>query len=68
MDTTEISYEVARERLHEIVRQLESGGVSLAQTMQLWEEGEQMARICQHWLDGATAKIEAARQAATVES
>jgi exodeoxyribonuclease VII small subunit len=28
----------------------------------LWERGEQLATICQAWLDGAKAKIEAARQ------
>jgi exodeoxyribonuclease VII small subunit len=27
----------------------------------LWERGEQLAAICQSWLDGAKAKIEAAR-------
>lgn len=56
-----LTYEAARERLQQIVRTLESGGVGLAETMQLWEEGERMAKICQRWLDGATAKIDAAR-------
>jgi exodeoxyribonuclease VII small subunit len=28
----------------------------------LWERGEQLATICQTWLDGAKTKIEAARQ------
>ena len=39
----------------------ESGGVPLAESMQLWERGEQLAKICQAWLDGAKAKIDAAR-------
>lgn len=48
----------------EVVTKLESGGVPLAESMQLWERGEQLAAICQQWLDGAKAKVEAARQSA----
>ena len=29
--------------------------------MALWERGEKLARLCQDWLDGARARIEAAR-------
>ena len=58
----ELSYEQARDQLVEVVRQLESGSVPLSQSMELWERGEQLAAICQQWLDGAKAKIDAARQ------
>lgn len=61
----ELTYEQARKELGEIVIKLESGGASLAESMQLWERGEQLAKICQDWLDGAQAKIQAAREAAT---
>jgi exodeoxyribonuclease VII small subunit len=57
-----LSYEQAREELITIVRRLESGGVPLEESLALWERGEQLATICQAWLDGAKAKIEAARQ------
>jgi exodeoxyribonuclease VII small subunit len=57
-----LSYEQAREELITIVQQLESGGVPLEESLALWERGEQLAAICQAWLDGAKAKIEAARQ------
>lgn len=57
----ELTYEQARKELGEIVIKLESGGASLAESMQLWERGEQLATICQDWLDGAQAKIQAAR-------
>jgi exodeoxyribonuclease VII small subunit len=60
----ELSYEQARDQLVEIVRQLESGSVPLSESMALWERGEQLAQICQRWLDGAKAKIDAARRAA----
>lgn len=57
-----LSYEQAREELITIVQRLESGGVPLEESLALWERGEQLATICQAWLDGAKAKIEAARQ------
>ena len=46
-----------------MVRQLESGNVPLSTSMELWERGEKLAAICQQWLDGAKAKIDAARPA-----
>jgi len=55
------SYEEARDELVEIVRKLESGSVPLSESMALWERGEALATICQTWLDGAKAKIDAAR-------
>lgn len=64
----ELSYEEARSQLAEVVRQLESGGVSLHDSMQLWERGEALAGICQRWLDGAKAKVEAARAAASKQA
>jgi exodeoxyribonuclease VII small subunit len=53
-------YEQARDELVEIVRRLEAGGVTLEESLQLWERGEQLAKICQDWLDGARARLEAA--------
>lgn len=55
------SYEQARAELGEVVAKLESGRVPLAESMALWERGEELATICQSWLDGARAKVEAAR-------
>ncbi|WP_232548383.1 exodeoxyribonuclease VII small subunit [Propioniciclava soli] len=59
-----LSYEQAREQLVEVVRQLESGHVPLSESMALWERGEKLAAQCQAWLDGAKAKIDAARSSA----
>jgi exodeoxyribonuclease VII small subunit len=56
-----LSYEQARDELVIIVQRLESGGVPLEESLALWERGEQLAAVCQQWLDGAKAKIEAAR-------
>lgn len=57
----ELSYEQAREQLVQVVQQLESGGATLSESLELWERGEKLADICQRWLDGARERIEAAR-------
>lgn len=59
----ELSYEAAREELVQVVQKLEAGGVSLAESLQLWERGERLADTCQRWLDGARERIEQARAA-----
>ena len=55
-----LSYEQAREELIEVVRSLEAGGTSLAESLALWERGEELAKICQSALDGARARLDAA--------
>lgn len=54
------SYEQARDELTDIVRRLEAGGVTLEESLALWERGEALARICQELLDGAKARLAAA--------
>jgi exodeoxyribonuclease VII small subunit len=55
------TYEAAREELIEVVRTLEAGGVSLEESLALWERGEHLAQVCQRWLDGARERLDAAR-------
>lgn len=57
------SYEQARDELVDVVRRLEAGGVTLEESLRLWERGEELAKICQEWLDGARARLEAAAPA-----
>ncbi|MFF3866905.1 exodeoxyribonuclease VII small subunit [Micromonospora sp. NPDC001898] len=57
-----LSYEQARAELASVVERLETGGTSLEESLALWERGEKLAEICQRWLDGARARIDAARQ------
>lgn len=64
---SEPTYEAARDELIEVVRKLEAGGVTLAESMQLWERGEKLAEICQRWLDGARERIDQARQRDSAE-
>ncbi len=54
-----LSYEDAREQLIEVVRTLEQGGTTLAESLALWERGEQLAKTCQDALDGARARLDA---------
>ena len=56
-----LSYEQARDELIQVVQRLESGGVPLDESLALWERGEHLATVCQTWLDGAKAKVEATR-------
>jgi exodeoxyribonuclease VII small subunit len=58
--TPSVTYEVARDELIEVVKQLEGGGLTLEHSIALWERGEELADICQAWLDGAKARLEAA--------
>jgi len=55
----QLSYEDAREQLIEVVRTLEAGGTTLAESLSLWERGEELAKICQDALDGARARLDA---------
>jgi exodeoxyribonuclease VII small subunit len=50
----QLSYEEARDELTK-------------ESLKLWERGEELAAICQQWLDGARAKLEAAKSEAEAE-
>jgi exodeoxyribonuclease VII small subunit len=53
-------YEQARDQLAEVVKRLEAGGLTLEQSLELWERGERLAAICEEWLEGARARLAAA--------
>jgi exodeoxyribonuclease VII small subunit len=50
-------YEQARDELTELVKRLEAGGLTLEQSLQLWERGERLAAVCTEWLEGARARL-----------
>jgi exodeoxyribonuclease VII small subunit len=54
------SYEAARDELVDVVRRLEQGGTTLEESLALWERGEQLARTCEQWLDGAQTRVDSA--------
>lgn len=53
------SYEQARDELIVVVQKLEAGGLGLEESIALWQRGEELAQVCQRWLDGARARLDA---------
>jgi exodeoxyribonuclease VII small subunit len=64
---TSLGYEQARDELIEVVRKLEAGGTSLEDSLALWERGEELAKVCRHWLEGARARLDSALAAREAE-
>ncbi|MGW5674543.1 exodeoxyribonuclease VII small subunit [Streptomyces sp. NPDC003860] len=54
-----LGYEQARDELIDVVRRLEAGGTTLEESLALWERGEELAKVCRHWLEGARARLDA---------
>lgn len=61
-NTSELSYEQAREELVSVVGKLEAGGASLEESLALWERGEALAARCEAWLEGARKRLDDAKQ------
>lgn len=59
-DAAELGYEAARDELVEVVRKLEAGGLSLEDSLALWERGEALAAVCERHLAGARERVETA--------
>jgi exodeoxyribonuclease VII small subunit len=55
-----VPYEKVRDQLAEVVRLLEGGGLTLEESLELWEQGERLAAVCSDWLEGARARLTAA--------
>ncbi len=62
-DIKDMSYEQARDELVAVVGKLEQGGVSLEESIGLWERGEALATRCEEWLQGARERLDAAKKA-----
>ena len=58
----ELSYEQARDELIETVKILELGQMSLDESLNYWERGEELAAYCEDYLNGASKRIEQALQ------
>ena len=59
---SEPTLEEAREELAEIVEKLEAGGLTLEESLALWNRGEEVARVCTEWLEKAQAVLDAAAE------
>lgn len=55
----QLGFEQAREELAGIVAALEAGGLSLEESLALWQRGEEVASVCTRWLDEAREKLNA---------
>lgn len=60
MTVAEPTYEQARDELVQIVAKLEAGGTTLEESLALWQRGEELSALCERYLDGARAKLDAA--------
>lgn len=54
----ELSFEAALARLEEIVRTLEKGEAPLDQSIELYQEGDRLKRLCEARLKAAQTRIE----------
>lgn len=63
-----LSYEQARDELAETVARLEQGGVSLEESLSLWERGTALADRAEAWLSGARRRLEASQEASAAQS
>jgi len=59
-DVETLGYEQARDELVEVVRRLEAGGTTLEEALALWERGERLAAVCERFLTGVRARLDAA--------
>ena len=57
-DEKGMSYEQSLKRLEEIVQRLESGQMSLDESLRLFEEGTRLTKVCQRRLTEAELRIE----------
>lgn len=58
MSEIELKFEEALERLEEIVEKLESGGLTLDESLEKFSEGVKLVKFCNKELNKAEKKIE----------
>jgi exodeoxyribonuclease VII small subunit len=57
-DLSDLSFEKALALLQEAVEQLESGELSLEESLAIFERGQQLAAYCSNLLEQAALKVE----------
>ncbi|MAP24237.1 MAG: exodeoxyribonuclease VII small subunit [Rickettsiales bacterium] len=58
MNSEKPSFEQSLKQLEDIVSKMESGGLSLEESIQLYEKGIALKKLCQQDLENASLKIE----------
>lgn len=66
--SNELNFEEAMKRLSEVVRLLESGEVSLDESIALFEEGMKLSKKCTELLEKAEQKVRILQQSETAEN
>lgn len=56
-EQNDLGYEQARDALVGVVQQLEAGGLTLEESLAVWQRGEELAAVCQRLLDGAREQV-----------
>lgn len=56
-----MNYNDSMKRIEEIVTALEAGGISLDETLKMFEEGSKLLKECQQKLEQAETKIDGIR-------
>lgn len=54
---TQINYEQASKKLDDIIKQLESGSLTLDESVKLFEEAESLIKICKNQFDVSKGKL-----------
>ncbi len=67
VDYENLSYEAAYEQLEGLVRRLESGELTLEESVALYAQGQQLSAHCQKLLEEARLKIQQVDDAGVVE-
>lgn len=63
--TAEMNFETALETLQKTIRRLESGELSLEDSLKSFEEGVKLSRFCQNYLSDAEKRIEILTQSSS---
>ncbi len=58
MNDSELTFEQAYEQLESIVAQLESGDLTLEESVALYEKGQALAQVCGQMLDSAELRVQ----------
>jgi exodeoxyribonuclease VII small subunit len=67
MDNQTLTFEQAFAQLEEIVTRLESGDLTLDESVALYEQGQKLARLCGEMLDSAELRIKQLGADGTIE-
>lgn len=57
LEVANLSYEQAREKLVQIIQQMETGNLPLEETLKVWEQAQALVDRCQEVLEAAKSRV-----------